>query len=136
MIIQFFTRNRLQPPLDFFILVIAYILPILLSLFFIKQRNRQIIILIISTIILFIIFGILMLFRLSVFDNFASDIPYYFLYPASFLAILILSKVLNQKFRILFYYLSYFSLLLLYLNSFISHFMKVHLLIMLIISRY
>jgi hypothetical protein len=102
LIIQFFTRNRLQPPLDFFVLVIAYILPILLSLFFIKQRNRQIIILIISTIILFIIFGILMLFRLSVFENFASDIPYFFLYPSSFLAILIISKVLNQRFRILF----------------------------------
>jgi hypothetical protein len=101
-VIQFFIRNRLQPPLDFFILVIVYILPILLSLFLIKQRNRKIIILIISTIILFIIFGILMLFRLSNFENFASDIPYYFLYPASFLAILILSKVLNRSFRILF----------------------------------
>ena len=102
MIIQFFTRNKLQPPLDFFILVIAYILPILLSLFFIKQRNRQTMILIISIIILFIIFGVLMLFRLSIFENIASDIPYYFLYPASFLAILVLSKVLNQRFRILF----------------------------------
>jgi hypothetical protein len=102
LIIQFFTRNRLQPPLDFFILVIAYILPILLSLFFIKQSNGQIRILIISTILVFIIFGILLLFRLSVFENFASDIPYYFLYPASFLALLILSKVLNQRLRTLF----------------------------------
>jgi hypothetical protein len=102
LIAQFFIKSRIQPPLDFFILVIVYILPILLSLFLIKQRNRQIIILIISTVILFIIFGILMLFRLSIFENFASDIPYYFLYPASFLAILILSKVLNQRFRILF----------------------------------
>jgi hypothetical protein len=101
-VIQFFIRNRPQPPLDFFILVIVYILPILLSLFLIKQRNRETIILIVSTIILFIIFGILMLFRLSVFENFASDIPYYFLYPASFLAILILYKVFNQKFHKLF----------------------------------
>jgi len=101
-VIQFFIRNRLQPPLDFFILVIVYILPILLSLFLIKQRNRETIILIVSTIILFIIFGILMLFRLSIFENFASDIPYYFLYPSSFLAILILSKVLNRKFHKLF----------------------------------
>ncbi len=97
LVVQFFIRNRLQPPLDFFILVIVYILPILLSLFFIKQRNREIIILIVSTIILFIIFVIIMLFRLSIFENFASDIPYYFLYPSSFLAILILSKVLNRR---------------------------------------
>jgi hypothetical protein len=102
LVVQFFIRNRLQPPLDFFILVIVYILPILLSLFFIKQRNRKIIILIVSTIVLFIIFIIIMLFRLSIFENFASDIPYYFLYPSSFLAILILSKVLNRRFYKLF----------------------------------
>ncbi len=102
LIVQFFIRNRLQPPLDFFILVIVYILPILLSLFFIKQRNREVTILIVSTIILFIIFAILMLFRLSIFENFASDIPYYFLYPSSFLAILILSKVLDRRFYNLF----------------------------------
>jgi hypothetical protein len=107
-ITQFFTRNRLQPPLDFFILVIVYILPILLSLFFIRRRNREIMILIISTIILFIIFGIIMLFRLSIFENFASDIPYYFLYPSSFLAILILCKVLNQRFNKLFFLLIVF----------------------------
>jgi hypothetical protein len=102
LVVQFFIRNRLQPQLDFFILVIVYILPILLSLFFIKRRNREIIILIVSTIILFIMFGITMLFRLSIFENFASDIPYYFLYPSSFLAILILSKVLNRRFYKLF----------------------------------
>jgi len=102
LVIQFFIRNRLQPPLDFFILVIMYILPVLFSLFFIKQRNRDIIILLISTIILFIIFGITMLFRLSIFENFASDIPYYFLISSSFLAILILSKVLNRRFHKLF----------------------------------
>jgi hypothetical protein len=43
-----------------------------------------------------------MLIRLFNFENFASDIPYYFLYPSSFLAILILSKVLNRKFHKLF----------------------------------
>jgi len=102
LVIQFFIRNRLQPPLDFFILVIMYILPILISLFFIKQSNREIIILLISTIILFIIFGITMLFRLSIFENFASDIPYYFLYPSSFLALLILSKVFDRRFHKLF----------------------------------
>jgi len=102
LIIQFFIRNRLQPPLDFFILVNMYILPILISLFFIRRSNREIIILLISTIILFIIIGITMLFRLSIFENFASDIPYYFLYPSSFLAVLILSRVLNRRFYKLF----------------------------------
>lgn len=102
LVIQFFIRNRLQPPLDFIILVIMYILTISFSLFFIKQSNREIIILLISTIILFIIFGITMLFRLSIFENFASDIPYYFLNSSSFLAILILSKVLNRRFHKLF----------------------------------
>jgi len=102
MVIQFFIRNRLQPPLDFFILVIVYILPIILSLFLIRQRNRETTILIVSMVILFIIFGIIMLIRLSNFENFASDIPYFFLYPSSFLAILILSKVFNRKFHKLF----------------------------------
>ena len=101
-IVNFFTRYRLQPPLDFFILVIVYILPIILSLFFIRQRNREIIILFISTVILFIMFGIIMLFRLSIFENFASDMPYYFLYPSSFLAIVILFKVANRTFHKLF----------------------------------
>ncbi len=102
LVAQFFIKSRIQPPLDFFILIVMYILPILLSLFFIKQRNRGITIIIISTIILFIIFGIAMLIRLFNFENFASDIPYYFLYPSSFLAILILSKVLNSRFHRLF----------------------------------
>ena len=102
LVVQFFIRNRLQPPLDFFILVIVYVLPILLSLSFIKQKNREIIILIVSTIVLFIIFVTIMLFRLSIFENFASDIPYYFLYPSSFLAILILSKVFNRRLNKLF----------------------------------
>jgi len=102
LIAQFFIRSRIQPPLDFFILVIMYILPILLSLFFIKQRNREIIIIVISTIVLFIIFNTTMLIRLFNFENFASDIPYYFLYPSSFLAVLIFSKVLNRRFHKLF----------------------------------
>jgi len=102
LITQFFIKSRIQPLLDFYILVIMYILPILFSLFFIKRRNREITIIIISTIILFIIFGITMLIRLFNFENFASDIPYYFLYPSSFLAILILSKVLNRRFHKLF----------------------------------
>jgi len=102
LIAQFFVKSRIQPPLDFFILVIMYILPIPLSLFFIKQRNREITIIINSTIILFIIFGITMLIRLFNFENFASDMPYYFLYPSSFLAILILSKVLTRRFHKLF----------------------------------
>jgi hypothetical protein len=109
LVTQFFIRTRLQPQPDFFILVIFYILPILLSLFFIRQRNKVIIILIISIIVLFVIFGILMLFRLSIFENYASDIPYYFLYPSSFLAILLLSKVLDCRFRKLFLLLIVFS---------------------------
>jgi len=101
-IVNFFTRYRLQPQLDFFISVIVYILPIILSLFFIGQRNREITILFISTVILFIMFGIIMMFRLSIFENFASDMPYYFLYPSSFLAIVILFKVANRTFHKLF----------------------------------
>ena len=121
-IVNFFTRYRLQPQLDFFISVIVYILPIILSLFFIGQRNREITILFISTVILFIMFGIIMLFRLSIFENFASDMPYYFLYPSSFLAIVILYKVANRTFHKLFILLVVFFFIALVPKFYYQHF--------------
>ncbi len=121
-IVNFFTRYRLQPQLDFFILVIAYTLPIILSLFFIRQRNREIIILFISIVILFIMFGIIMLFRLSIFENYASDMPYYFLYPSSFLAIVILFKVANRTFHKLFILLVVFFFIALVPKFYYQHF--------------
>jgi|GEM_PF-4454436 len=90
-LITFFTRERLQPNIDFYIMVAALSIPTVLSLALVIQNDKKIRIFSLSSIALFMLFIIFFLITRSIFENFASDIPYYFLYSASLLGFLALA---------------------------------------------
>ncbi len=97
---DFLMRTRFQPQIDFYFILIAFIAVLLWGLIYLVREFKQGLLLIsftINIIILLMLFAITFAGRISTFENPASDIPYYFLYPAVIMSILIASYLTKNE---------------------------------------